>query len=134
MIILPRRSRRKDRKRQQFAGIVAAIAALVAAGMPALTRTFRAYPRGSLRGMQNTVPWTILGYAGVVLVAVIFVILRFVRRGDDESHDDADAGAAAGEGEDGCEADVGSKRLIAVAVAIAIAILAFGAAYYARAS
>jgi uncharacterized membrane protein len=136
MIILPRRSRRKRGPRQQFAGIIAVIAALIAAGMPVLTRTFRGYPRGSFSMSQNWLPWAIFV---PILVLIAVALVRVARRNDDEHRDDADAhrdtgdsgdsGDTSGSGDGQPDCDRSKKPLVFV-LTIALAALLFGAIYY----
>jgi hypothetical protein len=124
MIILPRRSRRNRGPRQRFAGIAAVVAALVMAGMPALTRTFRGYPRGSFPGGRNLLPWAVL-VPVVVLIAV--AVLRFARRNDDDPRDNADAPGDTGDGQPDCD---WSPKMLVIVLTVALAALVFGAVYY----
>lgn len=130
MIILPRRSRRKRGPRQQVAGIAAVVTALVAASMPALTRTFRGYPRGSFSISNGMLPWAVL-VPVVVLIAV--AVLRFARRSEDDHRDDADAHLGTGDtGETGAgQPDCGqSPKMLVMVLTVAIAALVFGVVYY----
>lgn len=133
MIFPPGRSRRKRGPRQQLAGIIAVVAALVVAGMPALTRTFRGYPRGSFSMSQNWLPWAIFV---PILVLIAVALVRIARRNDDEHRDDADAHrdtgdtgdtSGSGDGQPDCDR---SKKPLVLALTIALAALLFGAIYY----
>jgi hypothetical protein len=113
--------------------MLAVVVALLAAGMPALTRTFRGYPRGSLSGGQQLIPWVVLI---PVVVLIVVGVLRFARGSEYEHRDDADTHRDTGDTGDssdsggGCQDDVRPRRIVMLAVAIALVTLAFGAAYY----